>query len=1120
MKKRLNMGISLRRIAFFMLFCLLNCAFAATAQAQKVTVSSQSHTLRQVMGNVEKQTGYKFFYDNSQIDTGQSANITSKKEDLPHFLHRLFMGTGIDFKIVDKTIVLTKKQTSQTQHKAQAATRKTVSGIVTDDKGEPVIGATVIEHNTANGTVTDMNGHYKIEVDDHATLAVNYIGYDRQLIAVGQRSNINFTLHENVKQLNELVVMAYGTQKRRDVTGAMQTLDFSDLSDVPAAQFTQKMQGQLAGVQVNQASGTPGQGINVRIRGAASLSTGAQPLYVVDGFPITGDINSINPNEIETMSVLKDAAATALYGSRAAFGVVLITTRKAKAHQTSVDLDVYYGQQTVPSKGRPDMMNGTEWAQFRKENYEDLGNEVPEIYQNPSQYGQGYDWYDAMLRTAAIQDYNITIRSGNEKFSNSTVLGYFDQEGVTLNSDYMRFTMRSNSSYQLNRKVKAVFGIAPMYSSENRPGTNGAFFNGGGGLLANATLASPILSWVDDKGEYPVSINTPGVTQLDTPNWVRSIMDTKNKYINKRLLANVALEVTPLESLVLKEAVSVDIGSTYHHYFQPSTAGRAFAAAPSKTNANLAEENNRYYSWLSETTASYTRSVGKHEIDLLAGFTAQRFRSDYSGLWGSNFADDRIETINAALVKSNPSMDVQEWSMLSYLGRVNYSFADRYLLSASIRRDGSSRFGSKNKWGNFPALSAGWIISEERWMAPVQKWLSLLKVRASYGLIGNNNIGNYTQYNVISNSNAVFGSSVQSGSRVSNLGNDELGWERTAEFDLGVDLSFLNNRITVTYDYYHKTTKDLLYMLSVPRESGFAGFMGNVGKLRFWGHELAITSHNLTGRFNWTTNFNISTSDNKVLKLSGLSNQLVAYTGIVSTITKVGGRIGQFYGMVQDGVYRDQADYDRSPKAVDSEVGTIKFHDVNDDKKITYDDEGGDKTIIGNPFPDFTFGLTNTFSYRGFDLSILLTGAVGNDIATPMEQGTTNLDGLFNVLRDVKDRWRSEAQPGEGKYGKTTGGTGRERDQFHSRYIKDGSYLAVKNVTIGYTFPEHRIPFVKRLRLYLSAQQLFVISSYPYGNPEVGIDYDGNVASSLLQGVDYSSYPVPRTITIGANITF
>lgn len=1093
---------------------LLALSVSLSGMAQALQLKLNNVTVKKAMTELKQRSGYSFVYEANDMQTEKKVSVDANT--LKDAIDQILKGQNVSYKISGKNIIIQKIATEASA--TNQSDNKLITGVIRDMSGEPIIGATVKVKGTSQGVVTDYDGNYEINVPGNAVLEISYIGFDNQTISVNGRTTVNITMKESVQTMDELVVLAYGTQTRRNVTGSMQTVDFDDFKNMPVGQLTQKIQGQIAGVQVNQGTGVPGQGMNVKIRGAASLSTGASPLYVVDGFPIVGDINNINPSEIESMSILKDAAATALYGSRAAFGVVLITTKGAKSGKTSVDVDAYVGVQSVPEKGRPEMMDGTEWAQFRKENYEDLGLAVPDIYQNPSQYGKGYDWYDAMLRNAMIQDYNVTIKGGTDNFTTSVMLGYFDQDGVMQNSDYKRFSARANAMYKISPTLTARVSIAPTFSFENRPSTDGAFFSGGG-LLANANLVPPIINWESPDGTMPVNINTPGVTQVETPNWVRSIKDTKNQRTIKRLLANASLEYAPIEGLLLKTSVSTDLGSEFHTYFQPSTAGRAFAAAANSINAYLSDANNRYYSWLWENTATYGKTIGAHHFEVLGGYTVQKFRSDYTGISGSNYADDRIQTINAALVKNNPSQDVQEWSMMSFLGRVNYDLMGRYLLSASIRRDGSSRFGSNNKWGNFPAVSLGWLVSEENFMKSAD-WLSMFKVRASYGLIGNNNIGNYTQYNVISNSNTVFGSTTSSGIRVTNLGNTELGWERTAEFDFGIDLSFLNNRVTFTYDYYNKTTRDLLYSLSVPRESGFSNFMGNVGKLRFWGHEFSIVSHNLTGEFKWDTNFNISFSDNKVLELSGLSDQLIAWTGIISTITEVGGRIGQFHGMVQDGVYKDQNDYNNSPKAVDSEVGTIKFRDINGDGQITYDDVDGDKTIIGNPFPDFIFGITNNFYYKNFDLSVVASGSVGNDIATPMEQGMTNLDGLFNVLADVKDRWRSETNPGAGKYGKTTGGTGRERDQFHSRYVKDGSYLAIKNITLGYTFPANTIKYINSLRLYASVQNPFIFTKYPYGNPEVGVDFNGDSPSSLLQGIDYSSYPVPRTFTVGLNVTF
>jgi TonB-linked SusC/RagA family outer membrane protein len=504
---------------------------------------------------------------------------------------------------------------------------------------------------------------------------------------------------------------------------------------------------------------------------------------------------------------------------------------------------------------------------------------------------------------------------------------------------------------------------------------------------------------------------------------------------------------------------------------------------------------------------------------VLGGYTVQRYRSDNSSFGGSNYPDDRIQTIAGALVKGTPNSDIQEWSLISYLARVNYNFSGKYLLGASIRRDGSSRFGANNKWGNFPSVSAGWVVSDESFTRGFN-WLSFLKLRGSYGVTGNNNIGNYPHYANVSNANTSFGNTTASGVAVTTLGNAELGWENTKQLDIGVDLAILSNRINITYDYYNKKTSNLILGLDVPRESGFSSLTANVGEIKFWGHEFAITSNNLVGRFKWNTNFNIAFSDNKVLALSSLSDRIYTGNGTARTITKVGERIGQFWGLIQEGVYVDEADFNKSPKNLNSQVGTIKFRDLNGDGVIKYGDAEGDKTVIGNPFPKFIFGMTNTFSYRNADLSVVLSGSQGNDIARMMDEGTANLDGVFNVLREVKDRWRSPQNPGAGKYGKTTASTADDRAQFHTRFVQDGSYLTIRNITLGYNLPVKNMQAFSSVRLFTSIQQAFVFTNYGGANPEISTDLNGNSASSLLQGLDNSAFPVPRTMTVGINVNF
>ncbi|MDP9079882.1 MAG: TonB-dependent receptor [Bacteroidota bacterium] len=1113
--------------AFIFSFSL--CAYSTVSVGQEIynkeiSVAAKEQNIKLTLDQIAKAAGVKFSYSPELIQAVRKVTLVERNKRLSYVLDKLLPPLNISYSYFNNYIVLNKTASRNENDQAQPASTNTiaieVSGKIMDTKGLALPGVSIQIKGTTNGTVSDASGAYKISVpDDNAVLVFKYLGYLTQEVVVSGRGTINVTMLEDAKNLDEVVVVAYGKTTQRSSTGALQSVNSKELEDIPASQFTQKLQGKLAGVEIAQTSGTPGQGLQVRIRGSASISTSSVPLYVVDGAPISGDISNINPDEIETVTVLKDAASTALYGSRAAFGVVLITTKSAKAGQTNVSVNAYSGFQNVPQKGRPDLMTGAEWAQFKKESYEDLGQAVPAAFQNPAQYGKGTDWYGAMLRTGHLSDYSVSISTNKDKFSNAFTGGYFTQDGVVLHSNYKRISLRNNAVYKIADNFRLGANIAPTVNYGNVALTDG-FFGGGNGILANAELVPPILSYKNPDGSLPITVTTPGITSFSTPNWVRSIQDIKNQVNTARLLSNVYAEYEPIPGLALRSSINFDLGQTDHNFFQPSTASLGFASTPSALNANLGQNKSDYYSWTSENTATYSKKIDKHSFDVLAGYTVQKFRSNATNVSGSNFPDDRVQTIDAALVKNNSSMDIQEWSLISYLARLNYNFDQKYLLSASIRRDGSSRFGVNNQFGNFPSVSAGWVASEEPFMRKIEA-ISFMKIRGSYGLVGNNNIGNYTQYATVSSgANSPFGSTTESGIAVTGLGNSNLGWEKTAEFDLGVDIAILNGRINFSYDYYNKKTSNLLFYLPVPLESGFSTFPGNVGEVRFWGHEFAINTNNLVGKFKWNTGFNLAFGDNKVLKLSGLSNEIYSYSGVAETITKVGGRIGQFYGLVQNGVYVNQADYDKSPKSVNSQVGTIKYKDVNGDGVITYGDgdKNGDKTIIGNPFPKFTYGITNNFSYKGFDLSIVATGSYGNDIGAMSESGTANLDGVFNVLKAVQYRWRSPSNPGAGVYGKTTSATADERSIFSTRFVQSGSYLEIKDITLGYNIPVKNWKAVKSIRVYSSVQQAFVFTKYNGSNPEVGTDVNGNAPSALLQGLDFAAYPVPRTITFGLNV--
>ena len=953
------------------------------------------------------------------------------------------------------------------------------------------------------------------------------MGFGRKEVVVGQQTNITIALSPDDQTLNEVVVVGYGSQLKKEVTGAVQTVSAQEIKDIPVSQIGQKLQGRLAGVQINQTTGKPGQGISIRIRGQVSVSAGSDPLYVVDGFPITGNISQLNPDEIEDISILKDAASTSLYGSRAANGVVLITTKKGKAGQTNLSFSTYAGIQQVPQKGRVKMLNAVEFAQFKKEYYTDAGQPVPVEFQNPSQYeGKNNDWYGALLRTAPIQSYNLSLSSNKEKSRTSLVAGYFNQQGVVLNNAYKRYSLRMNSSYDISDKVTVGFNVAPSYVFDNTPRTDG---DRGTGILFNALHTWPVMPIYDANGELTKFNQFPGSTGniFAYPNWVRAANELVNETKNTNLLSNAYIQYRPINGLTLRSSINVEYQNSKFFFFNPSTATSAINV-PIPTTAVSIRQGLENISWLNENLATYTRSFGDHNFELLAGFTNQQFRQEFTRLQADTYADDRLPTIQGALNinRGGTNNGVNQWALTSYLSRLTYNYKGKYLFTAAIRTDGSSRFGANNQYGTFPSASVGWVVSDEDFLKDYRH-VSFAKVRASYGVIGNNNIGNYTSYALVNNTtNAVFGSTIATGAVVTSLANSNLGWETTKQFDLGLDLGLFNNRVQFVYDYYTKRTTNLLYNVQIPQEAGFGFFSDNIGEIKFWGHEFSLTTKNTTGRLRWTTNANLSINRNLVVALApGIDRVYGTFH-----ITQVGQPFGQFYGLVKEGYYQNAEDLKNSPIIPGrSAVGTIKLKDVNGDGVITYGGDQDDRTIIGNPFPKFTYGLTNTFQYGNFDMSITGSGSYGNQLWVRHLYSTANLDAVFNMVAGVKDRFRKSSDgtvitPGAGQFGVTNGGgnfTGIERDWNSTQFLADASYFTIKNITLGYNIGAVNKLF-KAARLYASVQQVYVFTKYWGGpNPETSAQGDGNGdGGNLSQGVDLSNYPVPRTYTLGINLNF
>ena len=996
-----------------------------------------------------------------------------------------------------------------------------IKGKVSSSDGEPLIGVNISIKGGNRGTNTVNDGTYKIDAPKNSVLIFSYVGFISREITINNQQVMDITLTSDEKQLSEVVVVGYGSQLKKNITGSVQTIGQREIKDIPVSQIGQKLQGQLAGVQINQTTGKPGQGLNIRIRGQLSVSGGSDPLYVVDGFPITGSIGDLNPDEIEDISILKDASSTSLYGSRAANGVVLITTKRGKVG-TNVSFSAYTGIQEVPKRGLISMLTAEEFAQFKKEYYEDAKQPVPVEFQNPSQYaGKNNDWYGALLRTAPLQSYTLSLTSNTEKSKTAVVLGIFNQEGVVINNNYKRYSLRVNTEYNVSDKIKLGFNVAPQYVFDNTPRTDG---DRGTGVLFNALHTWPVMPIYEANGDLTLFNKFPASTGniFAYPNWVRAANELVNETTKTNLLSNAYIQYQPITGLTLKSTFNVELYRSKFFFFNPSTATSAINVAIPTTAVSI-RQNFENITWLNENLATYTKSIKDHNFEFLAGFSNQKFSQESTRLQADTYADDRLPTVQGAINinRGGTSSGVQEWSLTSVLSRLTYNYKSKYLFTAAVRRDGSSRFGSENRWGTFPSFSVGWVVSDENFMKSMPK-VSFTKIRASYGVIGNNNIGNYTPYALINNTvNAVFGNNVGAGAVVTTLANSNLGWETTKQFDIGLDLGLFNDRLTFVYDYYTKNTTNLLYNVQIPQEAGFSNFNDNIGEIRFWGHEFSLNTKNLVGKLRWSTNANISFNRNIVVALADGIDRVYG----TFHITKVGYPFGQFYGHIAQGVYLNAEDLNKSPQVPGrSTVGSIKLTDQNGDGIITNGGDFDDRVIMGNPFPNFTYGITNNFQYGNFDMSIVGSGSQGNQLLVRHIYSTANLDGVFNMVSEVKYRFRSVDNPGKGMYGTTIGGgnvTGIERDWMNSRFIADASFFAIKNVTLGYTIKSKNKLF-KSARIYSSIQQLYVFTKYWGGpNPETSAQADGNGdGGNLSQGIDLSNYPIPRTYTLGINVNF
>lgn len=1113
-------GLAFIMRTFVFLFCTTVFSFSSgdlLSQNSKIVFDEDKMmTVNHIFDMIDQQTDYSFVYKSEMFIDFPAIKVKKGIIRTNKLLKEILTTDDFNVIVTENDVIIIEEKIVETIVVQEIE----ISGIVTDEDGEPLPGASIVEKGTANGTQTDFDGNFSLEVaNDNATLVIAFLGFKTMEIPVNGQTTLNIVLEESFASLDEVLVIGYGSQKQREITGSIAAMDMDQLSDQNVGQAIQKLQGQLAGVQINQSNGVPGQETAIRIRGAASINAGNQPLYVIDGFPVEGGLRMVNPNEIENISVLKGSSASSLYGSRAANGVVLVTTKRAKEGETIVKLNVNFGVSQVPQKGRPEYMNAKEFLTYHKRNWEDriqyhgFTGEIPEIYQNPEAWtGPDTDWFDVLTQDSFRKSYNLSLLTNNGKFSSANMVGYYTEEGGIINSDYERFSLRSNNEYEVNDNIRMGFNVAPTYQITNNLNLIGLEddWQGQYNMLYAASATPPIFGPNDKNpdGSPALSFSAPGTFSF--PNWVNSANQQTNVSKEIRLLSSVYGEVDFLENFTFRSSASIDYKSGPNRTFYPSTMSAFIFSPLPPAPATGSYGTSNSTSWLLENNLRFTKTyANNHNIGALVGYSTQAYRMENLGFSGNQFPDDLVPWLDAASNVTSWNNGMSEWSMMSMYGRLNYNYKSKYLLSVSVRRDGSSRFGSKSQWGSFPSVSAGWIISDENFAEGLSV-VNYLKLRAEYGVVGNFNIGNYSQFGNISTANYVFNNSIAAGRSQGTLGNNNLTWETTSGMDIGVDITAFNNRVAFTYDYYDKTTDDMLYQIDIPWGTGFSNVQDNIGEFHFWGHEVALNTKNLVGDLKWNTNFNISFNRNKVISLGTNDEPIGGVSWWIgdSNRTAVGHPIGGFWGWESDGVYMTQEEFDTQPKHTSSAVGSNRYKDLNDDGII--DEE--DRTFLGNPNPDFNYGITNSFSYKNFDLNIVIIGAQGGDKARTIKEWT-EYHGVFNAERYLKDIWRSPENPGAGVLGSFT------QSDFaisttNTRWIEDASYLSVSNISLGYTLPS--IKHVSNARVFVSAQNALLFTNYSGANPQASrAELNG-----LRQGIDDNAYPLSRTFTLGLDFTF
>lgn len=1093
------------RISTFLLMVCVFCSYAGNAHSQNVKVSIRMNNVKldKILNEIENQTDYLFIYNN-QVDINKITSVKVKNEAVAQVLDRILSGTGINYELEGTHIILTTEAIKDLHAQQQA---KTVTGTVTDVSGEPIIGANIRIKGTTTGTITDIDGNFSIEAEPQSVIEVSYIGYLTQETVINNQKSIRFLLKEDTKTLDEVVVIGYGVQKKADLTGSVANINTEKLNTQSNANIGQALQGKIAGVDIVSQGGAPGSGTRIMVRGIGTLNN-ASPLYIVDGMYMNS-IDHINPNDIASIDVLKDASSAAIYGSRAANGVIIVTTKEGSNTEGKpiIDLSVNLGISTA-SKFL-DMLDAKGWAEVTTIARQAIGKPALDMATDLANKPDN-DWQDIMFRPALMQNYNLSVKGGGKYSTYYTGLGYFNQDGIVKGTNYQRYNIQSKNDYK--RGIFSAGTNLIISFSHDKP----LHQELRGGMIGTILQSVPTLEKYDDTreggygGTYGDVVNIPHPLAIIDDN----IMDRYNE--NVKIFANLYAQIELFKGLKYKLNLTPDFSfERYKNYLNKYDFGLA-----TNSITQLTERQRRRRNILVENLLTFDRTFGEHKISALAGYTYQDSRFRHIQAYGEGLPQG-LEEIDAAT--TNRSNEGNSWRsvLTSILGRVFYSYQNKYLFTATIRRDGSSKFGKNNRYGYFPSFSLGWNVAEEKFMENVH-WLDQLKLRGGYGVLGNQEIDNYQYSSTITTGiNYPDGNGgLLQGAFPKNFANPDIKWEETAMTNVGIDFMAFNNRLSLTADYYVKNTKDILLTVPIPISSGGANDpIRNAGKIRNNGFEFNLgwmdqPNPDISYGINLIGSFN----KNKVIAMGSESGSIKGGStnqNITTSETKAGYPIGGYWLISTAGYFNSQEEvnaYAKDGKKIQpaAEPGDIKFVDANNDGVINDDD----RVFQGSPFPDFTFALNGNMRYKNFDLSIGLQGVLGNKIYNATRQTLEDVTKGSNFLASCLDYWTPENK--NASHPRLTWDDPNRNTRAESdRYLENGSYLRLRSVQLGYTFPQTWFKgAIQHARVYINAENLFTITSYSGYSPDVNAD------NANYRGFDNFIYPTNRTFMLGLNVTF